>query len=229
MLETLGCVAVSITYRGLREADRIVAERGDHGARFAYVLDRLVSQAFASPDGVVPLQTFIATTMYLGEHPEIAVILRAARSLRDYGLAVLTPADGHHKTLTLTSRGEHCAMSGQKVNQYVSEQTPAPAGPVFTQNVYGGTAAQGVNVTQNVGVQADQLADLVRQIRGLAPTLPQTDQEDFLVDVEVLEDTEQAPQARLSAGQRIMLALNAAPGAQAITAMVGQVIGALGG
>ncbi|MFD5145876.1 hypothetical protein [Streptomyces sp. NPDC058401] len=111
----------------------------------------------------------------------------------------------------------------------MSEQTPAAAGPSFTQNVYGGTAAQGVNVTQNIGVQADQLADLVRQLRGLAPTLPQADQEEFLVDVEVLEDTEQAPRARLSAGQRIMLALNAAPAAQAAVETLGQVIGALGG
>ncbi|WP_328965657.1 hypothetical protein [Streptomyces virginiae] len=229
VLEAPGCLDVAITDSGLREADRILAERDNHGARFGYVLDRLVAQAFASPDGTVRLQMFVATTVYLGEHLEVAVVLRAARSLRDYGLAVLTPAEGHPSTLTLTSRGEHCAMSGQKVNKYVSEQTPVAAGPVFNQHVYGGTAAQGMNVTQNVGVQADQLADLVRQLRGFATTLPPADQEDFLVDVEVLEDTEQVSQARLGAGQRIMLALNAAPGAQAIVEMVGQVMGALGG
>ncbi|MEU3836079.1 hypothetical protein [Streptomyces microflavus] len=228
-LRTFGCSAVSITHSGLREADRILAERENHGARFSYVLDRLVAEAIASPEGTVQLLPFVATTIYLGEHLEITVVLRAARSLREYGLAVLTPAEGHPTTLTLTPRGELCAMSGQKVNQYVSEQTPAPAGPVFTQNVYGGTAAQGMNVTQNVGVQADQLADLVRQLRSFATTLPAAEQEDFLVDVEVLEDTEQGAQARLSAGQRIMLALNAAPGAQAIVEIVGQVIGALGG
>lgn len=229
VLETSGCSNVAITDSGLREADRILAERDNHGARFSYVLDRLISQAFASPDGTVGLQMFVATTLYLGEHVDVPVILRAARSLADYGLAVLSPDDGHLKSLTLTPRGELCAMSGKNVRQYVSEQIPAAAGPVFNQNVYGGTAAQGVHVTQNVGVQADQLADLVRQLRGLAPTLPQPDQEEFLYDVEVLEDVEQTPETRLSSGQRIMAALNAAPGAQAALAILGQVIGALGG
>lgn len=229
VLKVPGCLDAAIADSGLVEADRILAKRDNHVARFGYVLDRLVAQAFASPDGAVQLQMFVATTLYLGEHLKVAVVLRAARGLRDYGLAVLTPAEGHPTTLTLTPRGELCAMSGQKVNQYVSEQTPASAGPVFTQNVYGGTAAQGMNVTQNVGVQTDQLADLVRQLRGFATTLPTAEREDFLVDVEVLEDTEQGPQARLSAGQRIMLALNAAPGAQAMVEIVGQVIGALGG
>ncbi|MFD6181423.1 hypothetical protein [Streptomyces goshikiensis] len=228
VLESYVC-SVAITDGGLHEADRILAERGNHGARFSFVLDQLIARAFASPDGAVRLQMFVATTIYLGEHLDVAVVLRAARSLCDYGLAVATPTEGHPATLTLTSRGEHCAMSGQKVNKYVSDQIPAAAGPVFTQNVYGGTAAQGVNVTQNVGVQADQLADLVQQLRGFAVTLPPADQEDFLVDVEVLEDAEQVPQARLSAGQRIMLALNAAPGAQAIAELVGQIMGALGG
>ena len=111
----------------------------------------------------------------------------------------------------------------------MSEQTPATAGPSFTQNVYGGTAAQAMTVTQNIGVQADQLADLMRQLRGLAPTLSQTCQEDFLADVEVLEDMEQAPRARLNAGQRIMLALNTAPAAQAVVETLEQVISALGG
>ncbi|MFE1331799.1 hypothetical protein [Streptomyces microflavus] len=229
VLETSGCSNVAITDSGLREADRILAERDNHGARFSYVLNRLIAQAFASPDGIVGLQTFVATTLYLGEHVDLPVILRAARSLADCGLAVLSPTDGHLKSLTLTPRGELCAMSGKNVRQYVSQQIPAAAGPVFNQNVYGGTAAQGVHVTQNVSVQADQLAELVHQLRGLAPTLPRPDQEEFLYDVEVLEDVEQTPETRLSSGQRIMAALNAAPGAQAALGILGQVIGALGG
>ncbi len=236
MLETLAWIGVSITFEGLREADRVSAERANHGAQFNHALDQLVAQAFAAPDGAIQLQSFVATTLFLGGHLDVAVVLRAARFLRDYGLAVLTPAEGQPQTLTLTSGGEDCAMSGKKVRKYMSDQSTPTAGPTFTQIVHGGTAAQGFNVTQNVGVQPDQLAGLVRQLRGLAEEVPEQAREEFLQDVEVLEDTEQAPEERRHAGQRIVAALNAVPalqaaveGGQAIVETVRQVIGALGG
>ncbi|MFT9784643.1 hypothetical protein ACMZ5E_00175 [Streptomyces rhizosphaericola] len=229
VLETLGWIGASITFEGLREADRITAERSNHGARLNHAVDQLVAQAFAAPDGAVNLQAFVATTLFLGEHLDIPVVLRAARYLRDHGLAVLTPADGQPQTLTLTSVGEDCAMSGTKVRKYVSDQNTPAAGPTFTQIVHGGTAAQGYNVTQNIGVQPDQLADLVRQLRGLAQAVPEQEREGFIEDIEVLEDTSQAPQVRSRAGQRIMTMLTGAPGVQAVVETLGQVIGTLGG
>ncbi|MFD4948095.1 hypothetical protein ACFVYE_33365 [Streptomyces sp. NPDC058239] len=115
------------------------------------------------------------------------------------------------------------------------QSTPA-VGPTFIQNVHGGTAAQRFNVSQNVGVQPDQLAGLVRQLRGLAGEVPEQAREGFLQDVEVLEDTERAPEQRMRAGQRIVAALNAVPalqaaveGGEAIIESVSQVVGALGG
>ncbi|PCG87112.1 hypothetical protein CIB93_04495 [Streptomyces sp. WZ.A104] len=229
VLETLGWIGASVTFEGLREADRITAERANHGARLSHALDQLVEQAFAAPDATVRLQTFVATTLFLGEHLGVAVVLRAARYLHDHGLAVLTPAAGQPETLTLTSAGEDCALSGTKVRKYVSDQNTPVAGPTFTQIVHGGTAAQGYHVTQNVGVQPDQLADLVRELRGLVQQVPEQAREEFLEDVEVLEDTEQDPQVRSRAGHRIMTALNAAPGVQAVVETLGQVIGALSG
>ncbi|MFI5753169.1 hypothetical protein ACIBBE_46920 [Streptomyces sp. NPDC051644] len=236
MLETLGWIGVSITFEGLREADRVCGEQVNHGARFDHALEQLVTQASAAPAGAIQLQSFVATTLFLGGHLDVAVVLRAARFLRDYGLAVLTPAEGHPQTLTLTSDGENCAMSGKKVRKYMSDQSTPTAGPTFIQNVHGGTAAQGFKVTQNVGVQPDQLAGLVRQLRGLAGEVPEQAREEFLQDVEVLEDTEQAPAQRMRAGQRIVAALNAVPallaaveGSRAVIETVSQMVSALGG
>ncbi|MFD4948096.1 hypothetical protein ACFVYE_33370 [Streptomyces sp. NPDC058239] len=124
MLETLAWIGVSITFEDLREADRVCAERANHGARFDHALDQLAAQAFAAPSGAIQLQSFVATTLFLGGHLDIAVVLRAARFLRDYGLAVLTPAEGQPQTLTSTSGGENCAMSGKKVRKCMSTKAP---------------------------------------------------------------------------------------------------------
>ncbi|MGX1885435.1 hypothetical protein [Streptomyces sp. NPDC055287] len=100
------------------------------------------------------------------------------------------------------------ALAKVKVRALMNEQNTAGAGPVFNQNVYGGTGGQGMYVTQNVGIQAEQLAGLIQQLRGLAPHLPPAVQEEFLHDVEVLEDPSHDPEERLSAGQRIKAALS---------------------
>lgn len=98
-------------------------------------------------------------------------------------------------------------LAKAKVSEFVSEQSKPSAG--FTQNVYGGVAAQGMNVIQNVGVQPAQLVTLVEQLRELTPRLDleHADQEAFRQDVEILNDSCADSQTRLSAGQRIKAAL----------------------
>lgn len=102
---------------------------------------------------------------------------------------------------------ESVALGKEKVSEFVSEQSKPSAG--FTQNVYGGNAAQGMDFTQNVGVQPAQLASLVQQLRELTPRLDleHVDQEAFRQDVEILNDSSADSQTRLSAGQRIKTAL----------------------
>lgn len=219
-----------LTGEGVSEAERIVAERADPAARLDHALGELMKAAYADPASELRLGLFIATGMFLGEHLEIDEVLRAARYLHDHGLAAIgTGAGGQPETLTLTSRGIDCALSGTKVRKFVSEQNGRAAGPAFHQHIYaGGTGAQGMNVTQNVGVQPAQLADLVRQLRDVAPRLQlvQAEREEFLQDVETLEDSDQYPQERLSAVQRIKAALiqgGAAVGAEAIVAALGHV------
>lgn len=99
------------------------------------------------------------------------------------------------------------AVAEAGVRRFVSEQDHSGAGPVFNQYVNGGTAAQAQKLTQNVGIQPEQLVNLFDQLRHLAPQLPSDVRDEFLNDIEVLEDSDQHPRQRLSAGQRIMDAL----------------------
>lgn len=142
---------------------------------------------------------------------------------------------GQPETLTLTSRGIDCALAGTKVRKFVSDQNTSATGPTFNQYISaGGAGAQGMSVTQNVGVQPAQLADLVRQLRDVAPRLElaQPARDEFLQDVEVLEDSDQDPQERLSAGQRIKAALiqgGTAVGVEAILAGLTNIAGMISG
>ncbi|MGW2612711.1 hypothetical protein ACWC4A_51985 [Streptomyces mirabilis] len=219
-----------LTIRGLQEADRTDAERRDPAARFDYALSQLVAAAAADPAGELRLLSVIGTTVFLGDRLKNDEILRAVRYLHDNALAVASPLSGHQpEALTLTSRGWDCVLSAMKmkVRQFVSEQDTPPPGPTFIQHNYGGgAAAQGMNVTQHVGVPPAQLADLVRRLREVAPRLEPSVRDEFLQDVEILDDPDQAPQDRLSAGQRIRAALaqgGAQVGAAAILAGLGNI------
>ncbi|WP_329216972.1 hypothetical protein OG352_13470 [Streptomyces sp. NBC_01485] len=225
-----------LTAEGVSEAERIVAERADPVARLDHALGGLVKTAYADPADGLRLGLFVATAMFLGEHLKIDEVLRAARYLHDHGLAVIgSGAGGQPETLTLTSRGIDCALAGTKVRKFVSDQNTSATGPTFNQYISaGGAGAQGMSVTQNVGVQPAQLADLVRQLRDVAPRLElaQPARDEFLQDVEVLEDSDQDPQERLSAGQRIKAALiqgGTAVGVEAILAGLTNIAGMISG
>ncbi|MDG9728531.1 hypothetical protein [Streptomyces sp. DH41] len=226
---------IQLTWAGKREATRITAERQAPGAWFNHTVERLVHAAFLKDISSSGLSSFAENLLFWGSDLNGSssrssdMVKRVSYYLRDRGLAELTTSTysyqvrdvGYrwwnkrmrtveiirHKELKLTARGIDCVLSGKNVREYLSAHGSAGAGPVFNQNVYGGAAAQGVNVTQNVGVQPDQLANLIRQLRDIAPQLPSAEREEFLSDVEVLEDTDQPPQDRLSAGQRIKAAL----------------------
>ncbi|WP_282704033.1 hypothetical protein [Streptomyces sp. CC219B] len=200
-----------LTWGGLRAADEIAAKRRSRAARLDHVLGELVNSADEDPTGTVRLDEFIATAVFLGEHMEIDEVLRAAQYLHDHGLATVTTGAGHQpEALILTSRGIDCALSGKRVRQFVSEQNTPAVGPVFNQyNSNGGTGAQGMHVVQHVGVQPAQLADLIRQLREVAPQLEldEAQRDSFIEDIEILDDSSQDTQVRLSAGQRLRTAL----------------------
>ncbi|WP_159056078.1 hypothetical protein [Streptomyces scabiei] len=227
---------IQLTWAGKREAKRIKAERQAPGALFTHTVERLAHAAFPKELDRWELSSFSENLLFWGSdldesnyHSSKNTVKRAGYYLRDHELAEFTTStyslevrDIEYrwwnrrmrtieitilKELKLTARGIDCILSGMNVREYLSTQNSAGAGPVFNQNVYGGTAAQGVNVTQNVGVQPEQLANLIRQLRDVAPQFPPVEREEFLSDVEVLEDTDQPPQDRLSAGQRIKAAL----------------------
>lgn len=106
--------------------------------------------------------------------------------------------------------------------------------PVFNQYNYGGTVAQGMNVTQHGGVSPAQLPELIRQLRAAAsgPELNESQRESVLEDIEVLADEGQDPQTRLSAGQRIRQAFvqgGTAVSAAGIVALLENIAGTIGG
>lgn len=226
---------IQLTWAGKREAMRMTAERKAPGARFNHIVERLAHAAFLKELGSSGLSRFSENLLFWdsdldgSDYRSWNMVKRAAYYLRDHGLAELATSEYSYrvrdveyrwwnkrmrtvegtrlKELKLTARGIDCVLSGTNVREYLSTQGSAGAGPVFNQNVYGGTAAQGVNVTQNVGMQPEQLANLIRQLRDVAPQFPPAERDEFLTDVEVLEDADQPPQDRLSAGQRIKAAL----------------------
>ncbi len=245
---------IKLTFAGKREAKRIAVERQAPGAWFNHTVERLVYAAFLKELNRAGLSSFAEGLLFWGSdlngssYRNRDMVTRAARYLQDHGLAEHTVStrsvqvpvsyrwwDTRMRTaeitteeFKLTAHGMDCVLSGMTVREYLSTQGSAGAGPVFNQNVYGGTAAQGVNVTQNVGVQLEQLASLIHQLRAVAPQLPQVDQEEFLHDVDVLEDADQEPQDRLSAGQRIKAALlsgSSQLGGQAIVAALERITG----
>lgn len=101
---------------------------------------------------------------------------------------------------------------------------PSPTGPVFTQhNHAGGVGAQGMEVTQNVGAQAGELMTLIARLRELAPPPGASGRDEYITDVEVLEDEAQQPTVRLSAWRRLRDALG-----QAATSVTAAGVVALG-
>ncbi|MFG3116734.1 hypothetical protein ACGF4C_20330 [Streptomyces sp. NPDC048197] len=107
------------------------------------------------------------------------------------------------------------------------------SGPVFHQNVYaGGTGAQGMEVTQNVGIRAADLPLLVARLRELAPSAGAEGRDEYIADVEILEDETQAPVGRVSAWQRLRSALTTAgtnAAAAGVVALGDQMISAVTG
>lgn len=85
------------------------------------------------------------------------------------------------------------------------------SGPVFHQHVHaGGVGAQGVEVTQNVGVQAAELPRLVALLRELAPEPGSPDHDGWTADVGLLADPAGPAADRASAWHRIRAALTRA-------------------
>ncbi|MFE3152576.1 MULTISPECIES: hypothetical protein [unclassified Streptomyces] len=194
-----------VTTAGLQHVDRLEADLRSTSARFDHALTLLMKAADTEPSGQLQLAGFIGTATFHGDHLTVDEVLRAVRYLHDHGLAFATP-EVPPQHLTLTTRGWDCALSGKTVRTFVNDQNSAS--PVFNQHIHaGGTGAQGVNVTQKVtnttGLSADDLIVLIRELRNIAPQLAPDKQEEFVQDVEILEDTEQDTPARLSAGERI--------------------------
>lgn len=78
--------------------------------------------------------------------------------------------------------------------------------PVFKQTIEaGGTGAQGMTVTQNVGISPSDLNGLVAELTTLARHLGSAGQ--FSSDVATLRDTEATPHTRRAAWERIKSAL----------------------
>ncbi|MFK4103198.1 hypothetical protein ACI2L1_24580 [Streptomyces sp. NPDC019531] len=212
--------------------------RGNRTTRFEYLVGELVDAAAEDPTDTVRLDRFIGAAVSLGEHTTIDEVLRAAQYLHRHGLATFRIGTGHQpESLTLTLRGIDCVLSGKKVSQFVSEQ-PQAAGPVtnnFTQkNSAGAAGAQGVHVTQHVGVQPTQLAELIGQLREVAPQLELdvTQRDSFIEDVEILDDSNRDTQVRLSAGQRLKAALaegGATVGAAGILAGLDRIVAMISG
>ncbi|MFE3762478.1 hypothetical protein ACFXPI_12015 [Streptomyces sp. NPDC059104] len=198
---TFGAALVAATQAGLAEAERVVRDRGSVDRQLEYLLGELLRQAAGAPCGTVGLGPFRAGTRFLGVPVHPGILDRAVRYLVDRRLARLLMADGKPATLMLTPRGEDCAVSTLTVRQYMNDQQQTAA-PAFTQNVYGGAAAQGVAFTQNVGRSETETALLIGRLRvllsehGLPGPL-------FDGDIEVLQDPDQAPARRAGAWRRI--------------------------
>ena len=106
--------------------------------------------------------------------------------------------------------------------------------PIFNAYVFGGTSAQGVNVTQNVGANAADMADLVRCLRdGIYQIdLEANERERIVRDIEVIDDVQQSTESRIGAIERIRTALSDGGGqvaAAGILALLENIKGAIGG
>ncbi|MBT2456696.1 hypothetical protein [Streptomyces sp. ISL-86] len=213
-----GGALVGPTKVGLAEADRVTRVRGRVDEQFTYVLDELVRQAADDPDAVVRLRPFQACTRFLGLPLRESIVWRAARYLHGHGLAHVLMSDGETRALMLTSRGEDCAMSMSTltVRQYMNDQQQPATAPAFTQNIYGGVAAQGMTNTQNIRHPSGETALPIDRIRALAAQLG-LDAASFDEDVELLQDTAQEPARRAGAWRRIKAGL-----LQAAPALAGQ-------
>ncbi|GLW02536.1 MULTISPECIES: hypothetical protein [Streptomyces] len=230
ILPTLGGgrgTALRITPPGLLEAERIAQARRNAGARHDHAFNELVASAYARERSELDLQEFLATTYYLGEPHAVNTVIDAARELRDHRLAQLDPPEGRPTRLTLTAQGRTCARSGTKASDYVTSQnTP---GIQFNQyNYAGSTGAQGQYVTQNAGLRPEQFAEMVRQLRELAPALD-VDQSEFVHEVEVLADESLELSERRRAGDRLRGWLEANQGAvggvQTVLSVLGLFLG----
>ncbi|MFJ9933716.1 hypothetical protein ACIRSJ_11355 [Streptomyces virginiae] len=216
-----------ITTKGLLEARRIVQARSNVGLRHDNAFNELVAKAYARARSELDLREFVGTAYYLGEPHSVDTVIAAARELQEHGLAQLDPSDGNPKRLNLTARGRACARSGMKASDYVTSQnTP---GIQFVQNNYAGsTAAQGQYVTQNTGLRPDQFAEMVRELRRLAPALD-VDQVEFVHEVEVLADESLELSERRRAGDRVRGWLEANQGAvggvQTVLSVLGLFLG----
>ncbi|WP_030296674.1 hypothetical protein [Streptomyces katrae] len=221
-----GGALVGPTEAGLAEADQVTRARGRVDAQFGYVLDELVRQAAEAPDAVVRLVPFLARTRFLGLPLREGIVRRAARYLQGHGLAQLWTDDPDAPALMLTSRGEDCAMSlsTSTVRHYMNDQRPHTA-PAFIMNVYGGAAAQGMAVTQNLGGPAAGTALLAERIRALAAEHGLGGAA-FDADVALVQDVDQDPARRAGAWHRIRAGLlQAAPALAGQTALAGIELG----
>ncbi|MFF3620486.1 hypothetical protein [Streptomyces sp. NPDC002467] len=229
---TFGAALVRLRAAGLTEADRVVQVRGRVGPQFDHALDELVRQAAESPDATVSLKSFLARTTFLGLPLRPGIVRRAVRYLQGHELVMPFPPafGGEPDALMLTPRGEDCAVSNRNVRQYMNDRQQPATTPTFTQNVYGGAAAQGVTVSQNIGHPATETALVIDRIRALAAAHgiggPQFD-----ADVEALQDAEREPAGRAGAWHRIReVLIQAAPAlaGQAALAGIDQGLGLLG-
>ncbi|MGW0752776.1 hypothetical protein [Streptomyces sp. NPDC002587] len=227
---TFGAALLGATAAGMVEADRVVQARRRVRPQFEFLLDELVRQAAETADATVCLRLFLTRTRFLGLPLRPQIVRRAARYLQGHGLALLLRPDGESEALRLTSRGEDCAVSTLTVRQYMNHQQQPAAAATFTQNVYGGAAAQGMSVTQNVGHPATETALLIDRLQALASEHGLSGTA-FDGDVAVLQDVDQEQGRRVGAWHRIRAGLlQAAPAlaGQAALAAIDQGLGRLG-
>lgn len=196
---------VSLTELGKEEVDTARSRRRVPNPRRDYTRTAFVRWL----NRARPMQSseFVKTlgSIYLGERLRAQEIGEAANYLGGKGLVEFT--DWGVGTLfdpRLTALGIDCAESGKDVSEFL---TPPPVAPVFNQINYGGTNAQGTNITQNNGVSGPDLVELVIQLRSLEPRVAEAQRQEYTEAVATLDDPGQDPELRATAWQRVKSAL----------------------
>lgn len=96
-------------------------------------------------------------------------------------------------------------IAGERIKLTTSRRPEV--GPTFTQHIYsGGNIAQGTNVTQNAGIPLPELIMLLRDMMPKLDLGPERSTE-FRQDIDVMSDSSEGAEKRLTAINRIKAAL----------------------
>ncbi|MFE6868877.1 hypothetical protein ACFVFS_20245 [Kitasatospora sp. NPDC057692] len=200
-------VHARLSVTGLQEADGQEARLRSTSARLDHTLALLMTAAAAGPLGGLELDEFTGSAALHGEPLTVDETVRGVRYLHDHGLVTAGPDPQHPRNLLLTPRGWDCALSAKRVRDFVNAQDASSPVLNFHQHVHGGTATQAYQVTQHVttttGLGVAELTEVIGALRRAAPQLAPGQQEEFLQDVDVMEDVSEADPTRRSAGERI--------------------------